>query len=53
MVAYLRKHRYRKFQRRRGKAGDRAEEPAVGVTGMKSVGLKRKSFLECIFTVQC
>lgn len=35
MVAYLRKYRYRKFQRRR-KAGDRTEEPAVGLSGMKS-----------------
>ncbi|KAG8012730.1 Dual oxidase 1 [Nibea albiflora] len=31
MVAYLRKHRYRKFQGR-GKAGDRTEGPAVGIT---------------------
>lgn len=37
MVAYLRKYRYRKFQRRR-KAGDRTEGPTVGITGMKSVG---------------
>lgn len=33
MVAYLRKYRYRKFQRRR-KAGAKTEEPAVGITGM-------------------
>lgn len=35
MVAYLRKYRYNKFQRRR-KAGDKTEESAVGITGMKS-----------------
>lgn len=33
MVAYLRKYRYRKFQRRRRTAGDRTEGPAVGITG--------------------
>lgn len=33
MVACQRKYRYRKFQRRR-KAGGRAEEPAVGTTGV-------------------
>lgn len=46
MVAYLHKCRYKKFQRRR-KAGDRTEEPAVGIAGMKSVefcGILRKKF---------
>lgn len=33
MVAYLRKYRYKKFQRRR-KAGAKTEESAVGITGM-------------------
>ncbi len=40
VVAYLRKYRYRKFQRRR-KTGDKTEEPAVGIIGRKSVGLKK------------
>lgn len=35
MVAYLRKYRYKKFQRRR-KAAGRAEEPALEITGMKT-----------------
>lgn len=39
MVAYLRKYRYSKFQRRR-KAGDKAEETVVGVSGTWPVGLK-------------
>lgn len=34
-MAYLRKYRYRKFQRRK-KAGDRTDEAAVGLSGMKS-----------------
>lgn len=42
MVAHLRKHRYRKFERRR-KAGARTEEPAVGISGMES----RKCPIEC------
>lgn len=33
MVAYHRKHRYRKFQRTR-RAGDRTEEAAAGLAGM-------------------
>lgn len=33
-VAYLRKHKYRKFQRRRT-AVDRTEEPAVGIKGTR------------------
>lgn len=36
MVAYHREYRYRKFQRRR-KAGDGAEEAAVGITGVSRV----------------
>ncbi|KAK9516542.1 hypothetical protein VZT92_024464 [Zoarces viviparus] len=40
MVAYLRKYRYRKFQRRR-KAGDRTEEPAVEVTAYEWQGHKK------------
>lgn len=51
MVAYLRKYRYRRFQRRR-KGGDRTEEPAVGITGIKSVGLKRK-FLQYRVVLFC
>ncbi|KAM9351638.1 dual oxidase 2 [Symphorus nematophorus] len=39
-VAYLRKYRYRKFQRRR-KAGDRTEEPAVGITANEWQGYKK------------
>ncbi|XP_032379057.1 dual oxidase 1 [Etheostoma spectabile] len=42
MVAYLRKYRYRKFQRRR-KAGDRTEEPAVGITAFEWQGHKEPS----------
>ncbi|KAM4573654.1 dual oxidase 1 [Odontesthes bonariensis] len=42
MVACLRKHRYRKFQRRRRKAGDRAEEPAVGVTAYEWQGHEKQ-----------
>uniref|UniRef100_G3NS64 NAD(P)H oxidase (H2O2-forming) n=1 Tax=Gasterosteus aculeatus aculeatus TaxID=481459 RepID=G3NS64_GASAC len=38
MVAYLRKYRYRKFQRKR-KAVDRTEEPAVEITGEISFGI--------------
>ncbi|TWW76018.1 Dual oxidase 1 [Takifugu flavidus] len=37
MVAYQRKYRYRKFQRRR-KAGGRAEEPVVGTTACEWQG---------------
>ncbi|KAE8296174.1 Dual oxidase 1 [Larimichthys crocea] len=40
MVAYLRKHRYRKFQRR-GKAGDRTEGQAVGVTAYEWLGHRK------------
>ncbi|XP_047452502.1 dual oxidase 1 [Mugil cephalus] len=40
MVAYLRKYRYRKFQRRR-KVGDRTEEPAVGITAYEWQGHKK------------
>uniref|UniRef100_A0A3B4WR07 NAD(P)H oxidase (H2O2-forming) n=1 Tax=Seriola lalandi dorsalis TaxID=1841481 RepID=A0A3B4WR07_SERLL len=40
MVAYLRKYRYRKFQRRR-KAGPKAEEPAVGITAYEWQGHKK------------
>ncbi|KAK2842412.1 hypothetical protein Q5P01_012612 [Channa striata] len=40
MVAYLRKYRYRKFQRRR-KAGDRTEESAVGITAREWQGYKK------------
>ncbi|KAK5867225.1 hypothetical protein PBY51_011737 [Eleginops maclovinus] len=40
MVAYLRKYRYRKFQRRR-KAGDRTEEPAVGIAAYEWQGHKK------------
>ncbi|KAF1386846.1 hypothetical protein PFLUV_G00099100 [Perca fluviatilis] len=39
MVAYLRKYRYRKFQRRR-KDGDRTEDPAVGITAFEWQGHK-------------
>lgn len=41
MVAYLRKYRYRKFQRRR-KAGGRTEEPAVGITAYEWQGHKKQ-----------
>ncbi|XP_028307207.1 dual oxidase 1 [Gouania willdenowi] len=41
LVAYLRKHRYRKFQRRR-KAGDRAEDPAVGIVAYEWQGPKKQ-----------
>ncbi|XP_037833973.1 dual oxidase 1 [Kryptolebias marmoratus] len=37
-VAHLRKHRYRKFQRRKVNAGDRAEEPAAGITACEWQG---------------
>lgn len=37
MVAYLRKYKYRKFQRKR-KAVDRAEEPTVGIKGRRKSG---------------
>ncbi|XP_041853640.1 dual oxidase 1 isoform X2 [Melanotaenia boesemani] len=40
MVACFRKYRYRKFQRRRRKAGDRTEEPAVGITAYEWQGNK-------------
>ncbi|TNN87094.1 Dual oxidase 2 [Liparis tanakae] len=40
MVAYLRTYRYRKFQRKR-KAGDRTEEPAVGITACEWQGHKK------------
>ncbi|XP_037624041.1 dual oxidase 1 [Sebastes umbrosus] len=40
MVALLRKYRYRKFQRRR-KAGDRTEEPAVGIIAHEWQGHKK------------
>ncbi|XP_068459769.1 dual oxidase 1 isoform X4 [Clinocottus analis] len=40
MVAYLRKYRYRKFQRRR-KDGDRTEEPSVGITAYEWQGHKK------------
>uniref|UniRef100_A0A3Q3BIC3 NAD(P)H oxidase (H2O2-forming) n=1 Tax=Kryptolebias marmoratus TaxID=37003 RepID=A0A3Q3BIC3_KRYMA len=46
-VAHLRKHRYRKFQRRKVNAGDRAEEPAAGITGMT---YRRKS--SCFVSIQ-
>ncbi|XP_075998434.1 dual oxidase 1 [Genypterus blacodes] len=39
MVAYLRKYKYRKFQRRR-KAVDRTEEPAVGIKANEWQGPK-------------
>ncbi|XP_013876952.1 dual oxidase 1 [Austrofundulus limnaeus] len=42
MVAFLRRHRYRKFQRRKVKAGDRAEEPAVGSTAYEWQGHKNQ-----------
>ncbi|KAL4005635.1 hypothetical protein ACER0C_005348 [Sarotherodon galilaeus] len=41
LVAYLRKYRYRKFQRRR-KAGDRTEEPAVGLSAYEWQGHKKQ-----------
>ncbi|XP_028263680.1 dual oxidase 2 isoform X2 [Parambassis ranga] len=44
MVAYLRKYRYRKFQRRR-KGGDRTEEPAVGITAYEWQGHKKEMHL--------
>ncbi|XP_042352652.1 dual oxidase 1 [Plectropomus leopardus] len=40
MVAYLRKYRYRKFQRRR-KACDKTEEPPVGITAYEWQGHKK------------
>ncbi|XP_070687320.1 dual oxidase 1 [Pempheris klunzingeri] len=40
MVAYFRKYRYRKFQRRT-KAGAKAEEPAVGITAQEWQGHKK------------
>ncbi|XP_029290224.1 LOW QUALITY PROTEIN: dual oxidase 1 [Cottoperca gobio] len=40
MVAYLRKYRYRKFQRR-SKAGDKTEKPAVGITAYEWQGHKK------------
>uniref|UniRef100_A0A671VYG6 NAD(P)H oxidase (H2O2-forming) n=1 Tax=Sparus aurata TaxID=8175 RepID=A0A671VYG6_SPAAU len=40
MVAYLRKYRYKKFQRRR-KAGDRTEGPAVGITAYEWQGRRK------------
>ncbi|XP_039990207.1 dual oxidase 1 isoform X1 [Xiphias gladius] len=40
MVAYLRKYRYRKFQRRR-RVGSRTEEPAVGIPACEWQGHKK------------
>uniref|UniRef100_UPI0037E74494 dual oxidase 1 n=1 Tax=Semicossyphus pulcher TaxID=241346 RepID=UPI0037E74494 len=40
MVAYLRKSRYRKYQKI-GKAGDRAEQPAVGIHANEWLGRKK------------
>ncbi|KAL6106580.1 duox2 [Pungitius sinensis] len=40
MVAYFRKYRYRKFQRK-GKAGDRTEEPAVEITAHEWQGHRK------------
>ncbi|XP_076588963.1 dual oxidase 1 [Chaetodon auriga] len=40
MVAYLRKYRYKKFQRRR-KAGERTEEPTVGIAAYEWQGHKK------------
>ncbi|KAI3371209.1 hypothetical protein L3Q82_023837 [Scortum barcoo] len=40
MVAYLRTYRYKKFQRRR-KAGNKTEEPAVGITAYEWQGHKK------------
>lgn len=40
-VAYLRKYRYRKFQRRR-KAGDRTDEPALGLSAYEWQGHKKQ-----------
>lgn len=48
MVAYLRKYRYKKFQRRR-KAVGRAEEPAVGIFGVKTT----KSNTVFVVSSQC
>ncbi|XP_037539498.1 dual oxidase 1 [Nematolebias whitei] len=42
MVAYLRKYRYRKFQRTKAKAGDRAEEPSVGITAYEWHGHEKQ-----------
>nr|XP_046249135.1 dual oxidase 1 isoform X2 [Scatophagus argus] len=39
MVAYLRKYRYKKFQRRR-KASDKTDKPAVGITAFEWQGHK-------------
>ncbi|XP_068170354.1 dual oxidase 1 isoform X2 [Antennarius striatus] len=41
MVAYLRKYRFKKFQRRRRKAGDTREEPAVGIAAYEWQGDKK------------
>nr|XP_020479336.1 dual oxidase 1-like isoform X2 [Monopterus albus]XP_020479344.1 dual oxidase 1-like isoform X2 [Monopterus albus] len=40
MVAYLRKYRYSKFERRR-KAGDKTEQPAVGIIAYEWQGPKK------------
>uniref|UniRef100_A0A3Q2QI79 NAD(P)H oxidase (H2O2-forming) n=1 Tax=Fundulus heteroclitus TaxID=8078 RepID=A0A3Q2QI79_FUNHE len=41
MVACLRKYRYRKFQRRGGKAGDKTEEPTLGISAYEWQGHKK------------
>uniref|UniRef100_A0A8D3BL71 NAD(P)H oxidase (H2O2-forming) n=1 Tax=Scophthalmus maximus TaxID=52904 RepID=A0A8D3BL71_SCOMX len=41
MVAYLRKYRYRKFQRRRRRAGAKVEELAAGITAYEWQGHKK------------
>ncbi|MED6250401.1 hypothetical protein ATANTOWER_006245 [Ataeniobius toweri] len=38
LVACLRKYRYRKFQRRKGKAGDKTEEPTLGISAYEWQG---------------
>lgn len=37
LVACLRKYRYKRFQRRKGKAGNTTEEPTLGIAGVKPV----------------
>ncbi|KAK5619460.1 hypothetical protein CRENBAI_013845 [Crenichthys baileyi] len=42
LVACLRKYRYRKFQRRKGKAGDKTEEPTLGISAYEWQGLNKQ-----------
>uniref|UniRef100_A0A3P9PLI5 NAD(P)H oxidase (H2O2-forming) n=1 Tax=Poecilia reticulata TaxID=8081 RepID=A0A3P9PLI5_POERE len=46
LVACLRKYRYKKFQRRKGKAGNTTEEPTLGIAGRKSIENRRLQVLD-------